>query len=174
MAEAAPLPHAAAVRTAHPSGARAKASPTTRPAGEAAVSGTDALAAVAQGARDGRKVPDEALARIRGMSASSLTRPLTVADGLFRGGQYDAALVFYELAMKKNADSETRAWLLFQIGNCQRRSDPAAARKAYQQLVEGFADSPWTPVARMLDRLVAWRMLNKPEDALKGSGPNGQ
>ena len=64
-------------------------------------------------------------------------------------------------------------WLLFQVGNCQRHSDPAAARKAYQQLAREFPDCPWTPVAKMFDRLLRWHELNNPAEALKGLEPDG-
>jgi hypothetical protein len=165
--------------------AAAPAPPTTRPAGVAAArqrkpakaggdGGAEALAAVARGARTGARIPPAILQRLRGTPASTLAHPVAVGDGLFRSGQHEAALVFYELAMRHSTEPAARAWLLFQIGNCQRRTDPAAAAKAYQQLIRDFPDSPWSPVAKMLDRVVQWRLLNKPDQVLAGLSAPGR
>ena len=129
---------------------------------------------MARGAATGAKIPPQILQRLRGTPASKLARPGAVGDGLFRSGQHEAALVFYELAMRHSTDPEARAWLLFQIGNCQRRTDPAAASKAYQQLIRDFPDSPWSPVGGMLNRVVQWRLLNKPDQVLAGLSAPGR
>jgi len=82
-----------------------------------------------------------------------------LADILFLSGQTQQAAVFYQQALDHIAPdsaalAENRAWILFQLGNCQRDTDPSTAIKTYRQLIAEYPNSPWTDLAKAREQLI--------------------
>ena len=109
----------------------------------------------------------ELLARLQQLAPRGIARPATLADSLFLGGHFEAAGDLYRFAMQRKSAPDQRAWLLFQMANCKRKSDPAMARGLYRRLLAEHPDSPWSPVADVQQNLIEWRRVNQPERLLK-------
>ena len=100
-----------------------------------------------------------------------VSNPFEVAELLFLSGHLVEAIPFYESALAKTsrtdaATSSDRAWILFQLGNCLRKTDMARARDTYQKLVAEHPDSPWAELARAHGRLISWYLATKPDQLL--------
>jgi tetratricopeptide (TPR) repeat protein len=93
-------------------------------------------------------------------------KAVAIADSLFGGRRYDSAFAFYEMALKSSPEGDTNAWILFQMGNCRRHSDPAAAREYYKRVLAEAPDSPWAKAAAAQDKLVQWDQANSPRSLL--------
>jgi hypothetical protein len=71
--------------------------------------------------------------------------------------------------------SDDRAWILFQLGNCLRDSDPSAgsgqalqaARNAYRRLIAEYPDSLWTDLAKARESLIDWYLKDDPLTLIK-------
>jgi len=148
----------------------AKGSPTTRPA----VAGATTKPAP-QGDKTTREViPAAVLKNLQELPVGDLPRAGQVADRLYRDGNYQVALVFYQRAGKSETDDQTRAWLLFQTANCQRHKDPAAAMATYKKLVQDFPGCSWAPAAEITNKLLQWHQVNQPREFLKQLESKGQ
>jgi TolA-binding protein len=102
----------------------------------------------------------------------SLPDPLALAELLFRAHYMEEAAMCYEEALKRAGRQQTGntvdiSWILFQIGNCLRETDPRAALNAYQQVTTTYPDSPWTPIARVKSRWIDWMIKDDPRGLLK-------
>ena len=90
----------------------------------------------------------------------TVPHPMELADSLYRAGKPDLAVRYYEAALKNTSEFEhkipRRAWLLFQLGNCLRRSDPPRAASFYEQLIRTAPSSPWTPAAQARISMLNW------------------
>ena len=132
---------------------KAPATDTTPPNGaEAARPGAQGSAAEAQQPPEKPEglVTAEDLERLRGLPADRIGNPLALADALFVAEHHKEACAFYEAVLKgdkDNKDGPGQAWALFQMANCQRRSDPTKAIELYGRLVTEHADSLWARVA---------------------------
>lgn len=102
----------------------------------------------------------EVLARLRKMAPDSVAEPVALADALFLSEHFDTASVFYNLALQRQHTPEYKARLLFQLANCRRRSDPAAARKMYGQLFNEYPNSVWGRLAQTQGDLLKWYEVN--------------
>ncbi|MHC4417875.1 MAG: tetratricopeptide repeat protein [Planctomycetota bacterium] len=96
-----------------------------------------------------------------------LENPLALAEVLFLSGHLKEAATFYQLALNQISpeqpdQTQNRPWVLFQIANCLRNSDPAAAMKTYRQLITEHPDSPWTELAKAQDKIIDWYIKEKP------------
>ncbi len=96
-----------------------------------------------------------------------MDNPFELAEILFLSGYLEKAAVFYQEALNRTTPGEldlanNRAWILFQIGNCLRTDDMLAARKIYRQLIAEYPNSPWTNLAKTLDKLIDWHLKDKP------------
>lgn len=94
-----------------------------------------------------------------------IVNPLAVADELYKGTDYDNAVKFYNLALKRmstQTDPPDRPWALFQAANCLRHADTAEAAKLYQQLISEFPNSHWTPAAMLQNSIITWSAANNP------------
>jgi len=101
--------------------------------------------------------PDRAAA-LREAGSGSLS---VLADILFLSGQPKQAAAFYQQALDRMApdsaaSAENRAWILFQLGNCLRDTDPSAAIKTYRQLIAEYPNSLWTDLAKAREQLIDW------------------
>ncbi len=110
------------------------------------------------------------LMRLRGMKLEGVADPVSLADALYLSGNLDEAATLYELALGKRLEAPDRAWSLFQLGNCRRQGDPAGARKVYRDLIQEHPDSAWADLAATQDRLLEWRLKDRPAEFLKGVG----
>ena len=155
------VPEPKAAATTQPSSATQPA-PRGRQVEVAVLSGTATTQPVA-------KAKLSPLDKIKSLPASSIADPVALADALCLAGRLEAAATFYEKAMDTKVDSATRAWLLFQLGNCHKGSDPQAARGYYKRLLSEHPDSIWKAAAVVADRLIEWKLTNEPEKLLKAA-----
>ena len=107
--------------------------------------------------------PDQAAA-LRQAGSGSLSE---LADILFLSGHLKQAAGFYQQALDRMApdsaaSADDRAWILFQLGNCLRDSDPSAAIKTYRQLIAECPNSLWTDLARAREQLIDWYRNDRP------------
>jgi len=94
--------------------------------------------------------------------------PLEMAELLFLSGRTTEAAVFYEKALTQLApndpgQSEDRAWILFQLGNCLRETDMGKARDSYMKLISQYPNCPWTELAKAHGRLITWYQGANPQ-----------
>jgi tetratricopeptide (TPR) repeat protein len=87
--------------------------------------------------------------------------PLELAELLYLTGRRQEAAVFYRKSLdlvtgKEPAAREDRAWILLQLGNCLRETDPAKAKDVYAKLIAEHPDSPWVELAKAHSQLIAW------------------
>jgi len=118
-----------------------------------------------------RGITIRALARLRQLPARGVADPLALADALYLAGQEQAAYGFYEMALKAQAAEAKRAWILFQMANCRRRSDPASAEALYQRLLKEQGESLWASLASVQAKLLQWYQVNAPEALLDERPP---
>ena len=100
----------------------------------------------------------EAKERIRKLNA--IADPGALADALFQAKHPGLAAIFYERAIRGPATPKTKAWLLFQAGNCSRKTNPQAALKAFDALVAAHPGSLWSDIALVQKGIVQWRNTN--------------
>jgi len=130
--------------------------PTTRPAG------SDTTAAPAP-----KKISREILDQIRKVSPGKVVDPVSVGDAMFNEGELEVAAVFYGLALERKSDNRTRAWVLYQLGNCQVADDPSSALASYGELTAKYPKTLWAELAGMQIRMVRWRIAARPDELLK-------
>lgn len=104
----------------------------------------------------------DVLAKIVQTKANEIVDPAALADALYQSGQLAEACVLYRRALESVTDNDQRDWMLYQIGNCLRDTDPSAAREAYRKLLADSPKCPWAPLAESQDRLVEWKQANRP------------
>lgn len=97
----------------------------------------------------------EIIEKIRKLN--SVEDPAALADALFQAKHPDLAVAFYDRAIKGATTPDNKAWLLFQAGNCSRRTKPQAALKAYDALVTAYPGSLWSSIAKVQKGIVEWR-----------------
>ncbi len=112
------------------------------------------------------KIPPRVLAELASASPEAVADPVGLADALYLSKHPQAAMVFYEHALKKAESDDDKAWLLFQIANCRREKEPAKASEIYQKLLTDYPDSPWNAVAKAQDALITWRQGQEIEQLL--------
>jgi tetratricopeptide (TPR) repeat protein len=93
--------------------------------------------------------------------------PFELAEILFVSENLKEAAVFYSEALKRKdpndtGESQDRAWILFQIGNCLCNDDMPAAAKMYQQLLTEYPNSPWVALATARNNFIAWYLKDEP------------
>ena len=118
--------------------------PTTQPKNSSTTKPADDVS-------DPKKIGD----RIRKLN--SIADPAALADALFQAEHPDLAAVFYDRAIKGQAAPKQKAWLLFQAGNCRRKTKPQAAVKAYDALVAAHPGSLWSNIALVQKSIVEWQ-----------------
>lgn len=98
--------------------------------------------------------------------------PFELAEILFSCGQLKMAAPFYEEALKRNKAGIinprcSEDWVLLQIGNCLRNSEPQKAKKMYDRLIAEFHDSQWAEFAKEQKQLIDWYLENHPKKLLE-------
>jgi tetratricopeptide (TPR) repeat protein len=117
---------------------------------------------------DGNSTAD-ALAGIENR-INEVETPYEMAEILFHAGRLNQAAAYYKQALKSGS-YETRpqdkAWIIFQLGNCLKESNPAEAVKFYARLLSEYPDSTWTKMAVKYNELLNLQMKNKPYELIK-------
>jgi len=133
-----------------------KQQPTTRPSGP-----------VTEQAVKPKGVPKEILDRIKKIPPSQAVDPLFIGDAMFNDGELEIAAVFYSLALERKLENRTRAWVLYQLGNCQAAKDPSAALASYKEVAAKYPKVLWAELAAVQIQMTEWRISAKPEELLK-------
>jgi tetratricopeptide (TPR) repeat protein len=117
----------------------------------------------AASAAPGGSLPAEATEALKHVLAdpNQAGDPQELAELLYLTGKLAEAAVLYQKALDLTADNEPatradRAWMLLQLGNCLRDTDPARAKDAYATVIAEHADCPWVELARAHNQLVTW------------------
>ena len=106
--------------------------------------------------------------RLLAQSPEKLRKPEALGQILFQGKAWLEAGLCYEESLKRlNAKSmgasDDKAWLLLQIGNCLKHSDPERAMKIYKQLILEYPLSLWSELVRVKGRWITWELRDKPK-----------
>ena len=137
--------------------------PTTQPAED------DAAAEGAAAAKAQAEARAEAIRLLKARAAEGQIDPMLLADALFADGQLSEACEFYDLAHGRGDDASA-AWALFQMGNCLRDSDAAAAARLYRRVQNEHGSSPWAGIAARQLQLIDWRLQAAPRSVIKQAG----
>jgi len=113
------------------------------------------------------KLTPETLLKLKLALPGGATDPELLADALFYSGHAESAEFFYRHALEKAQEEDRKAWLLFQIANCQKQFDPVVAGKTYGEFLEQYPASPWVSLALAQKHLIEWRTLNNVDLILK-------
>ena len=108
-----------------------------------------------------------------------LYSPFELGEILFASGNFRDAAIFYREALSRRSPDDAgsardRAWILFQVGNCLRNSDPAAAAKMYGQLTTEYPNCPWAPLAEAQRKLMDWYQKDQPRKLIAENGASGK
>lgn len=107
------------------------------------------------------------LRQLRKLSPKGVHNAIALGDSLLRGGHLEEAVQIYQVAMQRDPGEEDRAWVMFQMGNCKRTSDPEMAAGFYKRLLSEHPGSLWSGVAEIQEHLIQWRRINDPGKLLK-------
>ncbi len=105
-----------------------------------------------------------------------LINPYELGQTLAYAGCLKEAAVCYSEALARidpnlPDPTEKKAWILFQIGNCLRKSDPQKALEAYSRLINEHTASLWTDIAKAQSSLISWYLQEKPKTLIEESQP---
>ena len=124
-----------------------------------------------------RSLPAETVAVLRQLLAepNQVSDPLEMAELLFLSGRAREAEVFYAKALKLATRSapaarDDRAWILLQLGNCLRATNPTQAKSMYATLIAEHADCPWVELARAQSQLITWYETVRPREWITPTG----
>lgn len=120
-------------------------------------------------ATDGERMPvsPEVLAKLQASAPKDPAKATKLADTLFGDGHYEPAYALYEAALKGETSERRASWLVFQMANCKKESDPESARQLYLQLIEQYPECRWAPAAKAQEKIIHWQQINEPRSALQ-------
>ena len=101
-------------------------------------------------------ISEAVIEKLKSLPPDKVADPLGLADALYLGGRLAEACPFYERAFAGSAVPDTKAWALYQMANCRRSSDTAAAVALYKRVAAEFPKSQWAGVAAVQQRLLEW------------------
>jgi tetratricopeptide (TPR) repeat protein len=112
-------------------------------------------------------IANQTLQKIKKLSLnpSDLKNPFEMGETLFLSGYLQEAAIFYQEALIRRSVDDTdssRAWILFQIGNCLRNYDRPTAIRMYGQLIAEYPNSIWKELAEVRRSLLAWYLKEEP------------
>ena len=101
-----------------------------------------------------------------------IDNPYQIGDTLYQSSCIGEAALFYKEALKRELSDDiysvdSRAWLLFQTGNCLMDTDMLEASDYYRQLVTEYPDYPWTDIARIQSNIISWYENEKPRELIE-------
>ena len=111
-------------------------------------------------------IPDDVVEQLKKLPAEQVADLMALADALYLGGRQPEAFIFYEKALSSPLAPQAKAWALFQMANCRRRTDMAAAADLYKRLATEYPKCPWAGVAAVEQRLLAWYQASGLADGL--------
>jgi TolA-binding protein len=99
------------------------------------------------------------------------------AEALFTKKDLSRAAHLFRQLMDEigdNREIQNRSWVIFQYGNCIRRSKPVEVDKLFEKLIAEHPDSDWAAAAKSRKNWIQWSIQNKPEELIKkyGYDPN--
>jgi Tfp pilus assembly protein PilF len=112
------------------------------------------------------RVPPEVLARLQAAAPDDPAQAARLADTLFADGHFEPAYAVYGAALERETSEARTAWLVFQMANCKKNSDPDLARRLYGQLIAQYPKSRWARPAKIQDKILQWRHVNEPQTVL--------
>jgi len=112
--------------------------------------------------------------QLKALPEASLSRPVELGDELYRSAYFGAAFALYERALKGASDEDTRGWSLYQMANCRRHTDPAAAEALYQRVLSECPKTLWAQTAAIEQKLIRWNRVNAPLEMLRAIEPIGR
>ena len=119
-------------------------------------------------------VTDQTLQIVKTLSQhpEQLHDPFELAEILFNSNHLKEAAKCYQQALDSITVGQTgrftdKEWILFQIGNCLRNTDPPAAMQMYRRLITEYPDSPWVNLAKAKSKLIDWYLKDKPDALIK-------
>jgi tetratricopeptide (TPR) repeat protein len=94
--------------------------------------------------------------------------PFEIAELLFSSNHLDKAALFYAEALNRTSSdnsiaAQRKAWILFQMANCLRKTEPNRAKQMYTQLINEFPESSWTEPAKGQVQLIDFYQTEEPE-----------
>ena len=146
-------------------GAETPERPTTQPATTATTQ--PATRTVPQPKDKHSGLSPATLTTLRSAAAKGISKPIMLADSLYRGGYLPEAAEVYELAEKAAGTEADRAWAIYQMANCKRNSEPDVALGLYRRLVSEYPDCCWSLSAQMKGEIISWEQVNTPEKVLE-------
>jgi tetratricopeptide (TPR) repeat protein len=124
-----------------------------------------------------KPVSSRTLQMLRDLSQhpEKLDNPFELGEILFISGNFKDAAIFYREALNRRSPDDAgsardRAWILFQIGNCLRKSDPPAAAKMYGQLTTEYPNCAWAALAQAQRKLMDWYQKDEPHKLIAENG----
>jgi len=114
----------------------------------------------------------EALKRVLA-DPNQVSNPQELAELLYLTGKFAEAAILYQRALdlttgKEPAARADRAWMLLQLGNCLRDTNPARAKDAYAKVIAEHADCPWVELAKAHSQLITWYEQVQPRQSVAG------
>jgi len=126
--------------------------------------------------RPQRTISPETLDIVRAhlQQPEQMPAPLELADILFLGNCPNEAAVCYQQALDRqdpNRPGPDTDWILLQIGNCLKQTDPNRAIQSYARLIREYPNSPWLDLAKASSKLTEWYELERPLELITQSKP---
>lgn len=105
-------------------------------------------------------------------SPETLIDPLKLADALFKGGYLEESSICYQEALRRLSAQESdvfqdKVWVLLQMGNCLKQTDPQRALENYQRVVAEYPYSPWAQLAKEKSDVVSWYLKDNPKKLMQ-------
>jgi hypothetical protein len=113
-----------------------------------------------------KTISTETLELLKKNPPGDIKELLAIADALFSNDELAESAVFYDLALQQSPTGDEKGWVLFQLANCRRYSDPAGARAMFKKLADEVPNCPWANLAGAVDRVIEWEMTEKPQALL--------
>ncbi|MHC4293146.1 MAG: tetratricopeptide repeat protein [Planctomycetota bacterium] len=115
-------------------------------------------------------ITDETLQTLEKLSQKpeQVDNPFEIAELLFLSNHLDKSALFYAEALNRTSSdnsisAQRKAWILFQMGNCLRKTEPNRAKQMYTQLINEFPESSWTEPAKGQVQLIDFYLTDEPE-----------
>jgi hypothetical protein len=100
-------------------------------------------------------IPDSVIEEMKRLPTDQIADMTALADALYLGERQNEAFAFYEKALANSTKPDTKAWALFQMANCRRHTDAAAAQTLYKRLTAEYPKCPWVSLAQTQQQVLA-------------------
>ncbi len=93
-----------------------------------------------------------------------------LAELLYANKQYTPAQHCYQKAFEQLTDNSQqnndKAWIMIQIGNCQKKTEPDKAVQTYNKIQVNYPLSLWAEYAKVQVELTKWYIKEKPNQLI--------